>query len=440
MAVHRLAFWFCAFFLLGVLLQSISGNFILVTGAAILAAFYFLAFQRYAFALLMLLLLIGGGYTAWRDAQKQRQIASLQSRTEFHGVIRNIEYTEGSQKILLALDGAIIRVTARRYPSLTYGDEITVRGAIREDLILFPQISRINTEQGNWVIAQLLQLRDKVLTVLKQSLPSEEASFLAGITLGARESFSKELQNDLKQSGTTHLVALSGYNIAVIAATISFMGFWFTVAVIILFVLMTGAAASVVRAAIMGIIILLAQRVERRYSLRNAIAVAAFLMVLWNPRVLVFDIGFQLSFAALLGIVYVAPALKNIFRIENAGLLSWKENIVMTIAAQLAVLPLLLGYFGSVSVTSVLANVLVVGAMPLTMAFGFTLGGAGLFFNTFGNIIGWLVHPLLVYELAVIRFFSHYALPISVTSFSIFAGIVYYSGLIYFTIWNQKRN
>lgn len=405
-----------------------------------ITAFYFAAFQRYMFAFLAVLALSGAGYAAWRDARSDAQIAALQEAKEFHGIIRGIEYAENSQKIILALDTAAIRITARRYPSFEYGDEIIARGAIHNDAMLFPSLSKINSGKGNWIIARLLKLRNSVVVAMKRSLPAEEASFLAGITLGARESFSKELQNDLKQSGTTHLVALSGYNIAVVAATLSFLGFWLTAAVIIFFVLMTGAAASVVRAAIMGIIILLAQKSERRYSVRNSIAVAAFLMVLWDPRVLVFDIGFQLSFAALLGIVYVAPALKNVFRIESAGLLSWKENIIMTVAAQLAVLPLLLGYFGSVSVTSVFANILVVGAMPLTMALGFLLGGSGLFFSTLGNVIGWIVHPLLAYELTVIRFFSRYAMPISVASFSMFAGFVYYSGLIYFTVWNQQRN
>ena len=108
----------------------------------------------------------------------------------------------------------------------------------------------------------------------------------------------------MSQSGTTHLVALSGYNITVIAIAVSTLlsyflrrriVFWLSILTIIAFVLMTGAEASVVRAAIMGGIILLAKQIGRIHSMRNAIVFAALLMVLFNPKILRFDIGFQLS-------------------------------------------------------------------------------------------------------------------------------------------------
>ena len=236
-------------------------------------------------------------------------------------------------------------------------------------------------------------------------------------------------------SGTTHIVALSGYNISVIvlaAGTLfSFffsrlISFYLSVGFIILFVLMTGVEASIIRAAIMGVIVLLAEETERIYSIRNAIIISAFLMVLFNPRVLAFDLGFQLSFAALLGIVYILPALKNILKIKNKGFLSWKENALTTVSAQLAVAPLLLGNFGIFSLTSFLANILILSAVPLTMGLGFLMGGLGFISEFLAQAVGLAVNLLLTYELWLIDLFSRITLPIITDSFGFLAAIIYY--------------
>ena len=130
----------------------------------------------------------------------------------------------------------------------------------------------------------------------------------------------------MAKSGTTHLVALSGQNITIIVIAISsFFGFfarrksvfWLTLLIIIFFVLMTGAEASVVRAAVMGGIILLAKQIGRVHSIRNAIAAAAFIMILYNPKIFRFDVGFQLSFMALLGIVYLSPAIRKFLKMKE---------------------------------------------------------------------------------------------------------------------------
>ena len=131
-------------------------------------------------------------------------------------------------------------------------------------------------------------------------MPAEEAAFLSGLTLGERSDFSPEFKEALQTSGTTHLVALSGYNVSiVIVATMALLTSFlkrriaFIVAFIFLvaFVLMTGAEASVVRAAIMGALVVIATESGRIFNPRNAITLAGLLMVLINPKVLVFDAG-----------------------------------------------------------------------------------------------------------------------------------------------------
>ena len=172
----------------------------------------------------------------------------------------------------------------------------------------------------------------------------------------------------MSKSGTTHLVALSGYNITIlvkiIAGTLAFIlsrrkALLGTILAIIAFVIMAGAEASVIRAAIMGSIAAIAPFVGRLYAPRNAIAAAALGMALWNPNILAYDVGFQLSFLALIGIIYMKPALETLFKIQNKGFLNWKENLATTASAQIMVTPLLIGTFGSISATSLISNLLI---------------------------------------------------------------------------------
>ncbi|MBI2591202.1 MAG: ComEC/Rec2 family competence protein [Candidatus Brennerbacteria bacterium] len=264
----------------------------------------------------------------------------------------------------------------------------------------------------------LQNFKSKVENNIEKVLDSQKAAFLNGLILGDRQNFSKEFRDDLNKSGTTHLVALSGYNIAIIILALNgFFGSFFSrrflfvpiVFAIIAFVAMTGAASSVVRAAIMAGLILLAERTDRLYNTRNAIIAAALLMTLANPRVIAFDWGFQLSFAAVLGLIYIRPWLLKIFG-KEAGFLAWKENLLTTTSAQIAVLPLLIWHFGYFSPFSLIANVLILEAVPLTMFMGFLIGALGFFSYSLSLIAGWFVSLLLGYEIFVIKLFANLSL------------------------------
>jgi competence protein ComEC len=268
-------------------------------------------------------------------------------------------------------------------------------------------------DQGSPMKQGLLRFRERVLAGFA-SLPAEEAGLLGGLTLGARASFPESLRQDFAKSGTTHLVALSGYNIGVLILLLygglgallpRRITFACTIICIILFVLMTGAEASIVRAALMGSLILVAQEAGRIYSVRHAIVYAALLMALAEPRILVADLGFQLSFASFLGIAYLAPALRAAFRDgADEGAFGWRENLFTTIGAQAAVLPLVLGRFGSFPLASLPANLLLLPLVPFTMALGCLMAVAGFVSGYLATLVGWMVHIFLAAELAVVHF------------------------------------
>jgi len=454
MNIHDFVFWFCAAFLLGVFLISMLNSLAATILLAGLAAAYFLFLKEFRFLYFVFAFILGSAYFHGADAAQARIFINFDSKSEFLGIISRVSNLATHQEITLALESPYqgnVKLYAQPYPRFAYGDLIKVSGTIKHPpeeflsyyqkeriagIVNYPKIELVESGRGNAVKAALLSFKSHIISTFKHVLPAQKAAFLSGIVLGEREEFSKEFKEKMSLSGTTHLVALSGYNISIIAiAAAAFFGAWFSrsiafyfsIALIILFVLMTGGEASIVRAAIMGIITLVAKEKERIYSVRNSIVIAAFLMVLWNPRLLVFDLGFQLSFAALLGIVYLVPELKRWLGVNDGGLLQWKENAVTTIGAQFAVAPLLLGTFGTFSLSSFLANILILSAVPLTMSLGFLIGGLGFISEFLARIVALLVDVLLAYELWIIDLFSKISFPIVTESFGFTSAVVYYA-------------
>lgn len=350
-------------------------------------------------------------------------------------------------------------VTLRRYPEYKIGDELKFQGILerptnfsdfdyasylaRDDIfsvISFPLVEKIGVGKGNKLRLTLSKIKHSFEEKIDLALAEPHAAFLKGLLLGERESLPKGLVEDFNRTGTTHIVALSGYNITIIGRfliagllllTIPFgVSFWLASAAIILFVILTGASPSVVRAGIMGILVLVAQREGRLYSMTNALALAAAAMIFQNPKILRFDAAFQLSFLATLGLVYLSPLigqkieqltlrLRAIFRdekeldprfqkttVKDSFSLSLKQIFTETISAQLAVLPLLIYLFGRVSIISPVTNILVLIAVPYAMAAGFATGIAGFLWEPLSHTFGWATWILLEYQIRVIEFFA----------------------------------
>ncbi|MDP3975010.1 MAG: ComEC/Rec2 family competence protein [Candidatus Jorgensenbacteria bacterium] len=373
---------------------------------------------------------------------------------------------EGVQETILALEGSGLRILARFpvYPALSYGDNIEFTGRVEEPfsdsyraylakervrgVIAFPKLVAHEPLTSFSFRGALYTLRDTIVDSFRRTLPAKEAALMAGLTVGAREDFSEEFRDAMAKSGTTHLVALSGYNISilVLVAMSLFLlvfsqraAFVATLATILAFVLMTGAEASVVRAAVMGGIALLARQAGRVYSMRNAIIFAALVMVIINPKVLAFDLGFQLSFLALLGIVYLKPALDWFVHGKAHGsVFSWRENLTTTASAQLAVAPLLIHTFGSVSISALAANILVLEVVPLTMGLGFILAAVSFLSFFLAKLLGLVAFVFLKLQTLVIEWFAFLAIPVGPTV-SVATALLYYGVLIVFVWYVNTR-
>ena len=175
-----------------------------------------------------------------------------------------------------------------------------------------------------------------------------------------------------------------------------------------MFVLMTGASPSVVRAAIMGGALLIARYFGRESGVLPILVCAAFIMVILNPKILAFDIGFQLSFLAVLGLAYIAPFFSK--KLERwPEFFNLKKSFITTVSAQLTVLPLALLSFNQFSIIAPLANMLILPFVPLAMLFGFIVGAIGFVSAHLAQLFAYPLWLVTSYQLYVIEYFAHFS-------------------------------
>lgn len=278
------------------------------------------------------------------------------------------------------------------------------------------QIEKIGQAGGSWLMTKIRQIKSALTGRVNKILPEPQASFLNGLLYGARSAIPSDLQTAFNRTGTTHIIAISGYNITIIAVALLAIlkglrvprqkAFWLAVAGIVFFVFLTGASASVARAGLMGILVLLARQIGRLSQVGRVLILTAFAMILLNPRLLFFDAGFQLSFASTLGLIYLAPILERPFN-KSRTIFGLKESLLTTFSAIIATLPLILYQFGRFSLVAPLTNLLILFAIPLTMALGFGAVVLSFIFLPLGQVAGWLVWLPLTYIIKIVEFFSN---------------------------------
>ncbi|OIO48219.1 MAG: hypothetical protein AUJ32_01095 [Parcubacteria group bacterium CG1_02_40_82] len=460
MTKSKIFLYFCLSFVVGVFIESLvkipfialGGFFIL---GMILTSVFWPIKKTIIAAFCLMIMALGGARFLEKEQVGTLSQLNGEGRLKIVGVINDLpDRRQTSQKLILearqimvsgktaAVNGLAL-ITVKPYPIYQYGDLLEISGRLEEpesfgpsddgfdyktylaksdiySIILNPEIKILAQNQGNYIKQILFSLKQKYENSIESLMGEPQASFLAGLNLGQNKQISPELSDAFKKTGTSHIVALSGYNISIIASFfMTIFGwlmlrrslrFWLAVAAILFFTILTGASASVVRAAIMGILVLLARHAGRMYNVRNALVFAGAVMIYLNPKILRFDIGFQLSFLATAGLVWLAPffekALKNLPKIFGL-----REVLTATLSAQLAVLPILIVYFGQLSIISPLANLVVLLFIPLTMLVGFLAGGVGIIWIGGAKIFGWLAWLFLTFEIGAIKFFA--GLPLS---------------------------
>lgn len=394
-------------------------------------------------------------------------VSKVGEQVEFTGVLVNESDVRDTQ-IRLTIQPAgfknkIIAV-APAYGDYKYGDELKVNGTLEwpknfitdtgkvfnyqkyleKDGVFFlinkAEVEKIGEGNGHKVVASLLNTKLWFVSRLNKLLPEPESSLLAGLVVGEKQALGTEWNERFRTVGLSHIVVLSGYNLSVVAENIlRVAGLLLTKNLsllagaggIIAFALMVGGGATVFRASLMALIALLARATGRVYQATIALVVAGVIMLLWNPLVLRYDLGFQLSFLATLGVIHGPPLLAPYFYklTDRWGV---KEILLTTISAQIIVLPWILYTTGNLSLIALPANILVLPVIPLTMLFGFL--------TTFISPLAFISHLLLYYILLVVKVLSSIPLAaIIIKQFPLTLTIICYVVIGYWFYHQNKK-
>lgn len=386
-------------------------------------------------------------------------------------VVREPDVRDTSQHLYIRDEetGALFLAYADPYLAVAYGDRVNVTGELvlpepfetelgREfdypeylkahgvrEVVYRARVDVLGHGEGHVILTALLTLKQKCIAAIERAIPEPAAGLGEGVLLGVKRAIGEDLEEVFRTVGIIHIVVLSGYNIMIVAEWVMrFFGLFFYpktrlvlgLSTIVLFALMVGLSATVVRAAIMVALVIIARALGRPFAALRALACAGTVMILHNPYLMVFDPGFQLSFLATLGLVLLSDPLKKRMTLvpeEIRGVLS------TTLATQLCVLPLILFSIGTLSIVSILANILVLPLVPPAMLLTFLTGVVGVLAPSLGVLTGLCAHIVLMYIITVGEVFSR--VPFASLAIPVFPwwimGLLY--ALILFVVYRLHR-
>ncbi|MDD5068559.1 MAG: ComEC/Rec2 family competence protein [Candidatus Pacebacteria bacterium] len=342
------------------------------------------------------------------------------------------------QKIASTAVSAKIITKADRYANFHYGDRVSLSGAITKpenfepeagarafdyvsylakDAIYyemkFPKISLIGEGEGNPIRSVLFKIKNNFIEHINAILSPPHSSLLSGLLVAGKGSLGKDLQDEFVRAGAIQVIVLSGYNVTLVSDAItkalSFLprtsALSFGALGIILFVVLAGGTASIVRAGIMALVVILGKAFGRRYDVLRALCIAGALMIIVNPKILAFDPSFQLSFLATLGLILGAPLIAPHLLFLPIRF-KIRETVTATIATQIFVLPFLLYQIGNLSLVALFTNTLIMMFVPFTMFVGFLATLLSYISIALAFPLTLISYVSLWYELFVVHFFS----------------------------------
>ncbi len=478
----RIFYAICFGFVFGVLLRSfIFVNLYIILFILVLAVALFLYFTllknfsslKYRWGVILFVFVSAFCFGIFRFNMVDIQVptifeSQIGQKGNFKGVIIDEpDLRENNQKIILEtqIDNQKTKIllTTNFDIDFKYGDKINFSGKLeqpqnfitdqgkefdyinylRKDGIFYvmsyADIEIVSHGNGNKIKNALLFIKNKFLEKMNFAIPEPENLLMGGLILGEKSSFSQELRQNFVDTGTIHIVALSGYNITIVAEWImkllvflpSGASIWAGIVTILLFVLMTGSSSTAIRAGVMAILALVARYTGRNYDVARALILAGAFMILFNPFILVYDVSFQLSFIATVAVIFLAPRIEKYF-LWVTEKFKLRDIVSVTCAAYVFVFPFILYKMGNLSIVALPANILILPFIPFTMLFGFLTGFAGMIWYILAIPLGYLSYLFLHYELSVVDFFAEFPFAaFSIPNFPLWLTLLIYAYFIY---------
>jgi competence protein ComEC len=368
-----------------------------------------------------------------------------------------------NQRIVVNLDNqdTNVLIVVPKEIDISYGDKVKVSGVLETPenfltqsgkefnyerylankdiyfIIKNADIKIISHNNLSYIKSKLFDLKNAFMRNISRVIVPPKSDLANGLILGSRGGFDNDMRNEFISTGTIHIVALSGYNITIVAEGVmkifgqifsQTLSIVFGIVVILLFILMTGASSTAIRAGIMAFIMLFGRMTGRSYDAGRALVIAGLLMITYDLR-LVTDISFQLSFLATAGVLFVTPKVIGWVRFIPMRF-NFRELVSTTLAATISVLPILLYSTGIFSLVSLPVNILILPFIPVTMLFSFLVGVVGFISPTLSIPLGIISDVLLSYILGMIHFFA--TLPfasLNIKSFPLIVTIIIYGFL-----------
>jgi competence protein ComEC len=372
----------------------------------------------------------------------------------------------------------LVLVTVPRITDVLYGDRVKVGGALRLpgqfdtfsytdflardgifSLMRDATLEIINRGEGSPFYSAIFALKTQTQAVIARYLPEPHAGLLTGILLGNQRGLSPALGDDFSAVGASHIIAISGFNMAIISGVVmgllerlrvgkrwaAFIGIGF----LVLYTILVGAGATVFRAALMSSLLIIAPLLNRKTFIPSTLAFVVLLLTLQNPSA-IWDISFQLSFLAVLGLaLFVEPLQKLLDRALLTALPTdyartasnfLSDALIVTLAAQIATLPLMLLYFQRLSLVALAVNMLIIPMQSVLMVLGAIATLVGFVLPFLAQILFFWDILLLGWTIAIVRLFAD--LPFADAPLALDARVVglYYVLLIVGAIMTATRS
>ena len=380
-------------------------------------------------------------------------IAAPEQRETFTQIRLEVDTLERAGQRYAVSGAVLIRAPRQTYAS--YGDRLRVTGELIApeafdtfsyadllarsgvfSIMINSAVERQSSGHGSALLRTILTLRSDARTAVERALPEPAAGLLTGILIGDETGIAPSLKEDFAITGAAHIIAISGFNMVILSATVQALlrrlsagprfSAFAALAAIALYTAIAGANAAVVRAALMSSLLVIAGALGRRTFVGASLAFATIALSAINPTVL-WDISFQLSFFAVLGLTLFTKPLGQGLEAALARLLPARqaraaggflmEPLVVSLAAQIMTLPLIALYFGRVSLVSVPVNLLIVPVQPLILIMGGLATLSAVLSETLSQVLYWFALSPLAWSIAVVRAFA--ALPNAELAFSV---------------------
>ncbi len=470
-------------------------------------------------------------------SQKENFQKFLSQNDSFSGIVEEIKNKESSQQIIFNIkdknENYKLKIITTKFVEYKVGDTINVKGkVVTENILLlntenninksfdtftqnnlknidgeisFPEITfleNLNIEKNNKEnneekvkekdkeeffkksIFSFLNFKYKLINIFEK-LPNREVGALSsGVILGDSSLFSKQEIENFRVAGLSHVIVLSGFNISIIISFISFIFLnlnfslrkrvFITIFTIFVFIIFVGAGPSIVRAGIMGVSLLIAYIYGRQYVAKQFLFLSAFIMILINPKIAVYDISFHLSFLATLGILYIMPIFdrykffqKDIFNNKELQIkrdqeiekeidrkIDKKEKVInlkdkiknnileifkTTLAVQIFVVPYIIFVFNNISIFSIISNILVIPFIPIIMLLAFFIILFYFIFSPIAIFFSYISFIFSKYVFYIAEFISSISFSKIEINISIQTLIIIYLFLIFIIYFEDKR-